>query len=330
MEQLIDHAPCGFLILGEDGAIRFANATIAELLGCAANDLVGRSLDDLLTPAGRIFAQTHLFPLLRLHGRADEIYLTLRAEGDPGLPVLLNAVARGEGDEPGYHCVLVLMRRRDRYEAELLRAHRAAEEALRLRERALEALGAAKAELEQQQLQLQDLNGRLAVLATVDPLTGLQNRRAFQERLAAEVTTARRYGVFLSLIMADIDHFKAINDAHGHPAGDAVISRIARLLQAASRESDLVARYGGEEFALLLPQTDGPGAVELAERLRATVAAARPGDLPVTMSFGVATLNDRTCTELDLIMAADLALYRAKGLGRDCVAHASAAAPATA
>ena len=161
---------------------------------------------------------------------------------------------------------------------------------------------------------------RLVSLATTDPLTGLSNRRTFHARLGEEAARARRSERALSLVMVDLDHFKAVNDTHGHQAGDEVLREVARRLMAVSREGDVVARFGGEELAWLLPEAEAGAALAAAERLRRRIGdAAVPGVGRVTASLGVAELDDAGPD--DLVRRADLALYRAKESGRDaCVA----------
>ncbi|MGI9644257.1 MAG: GGDEF domain-containing protein [Ilumatobacteraceae bacterium] len=149
-----------------------------------------------------------------------------------------------------------------------------------------------------------------------DPLTGLRNRRAFHERLLDEVERARRSEMPLSLAMIDVDHFKAYNDDFGHPAGDAALRNVARVLSTQNRRNDLIARYG-EEFVVILPDTDLVGAAALGERFRAGVEGARCSGRPLTISIGVATFDG---SDVDaLIASADDALYRAKAAGRNCV-----------
>src|SRR5215467_1175364 len=159
--------------------------------------------------------------------------------------------------------------------------------------------------------------------ARTDPLTGLANRRHFDEQLRRVVAETDRFGGTCSLIMADLDHFKNVNDEFGHDAGDAVLQHVAVVLCEAVRTVDLCARYGGEEIAVLLPQTSQIGALELAERLRSTLES-RPAvhngrDLPVTASFGVATYPAPVPYGDWLLQAADKALYDAKAAGRNCV-----------
>ena len=173
--------------------------------------------------------------------------------------------------------------------------------------------------LEFQKLELEKVNAELAALATTDGLTGLSNHRAFQERLAEEGGRAARYGTPLSLILLDVDRFKKFNDTYGHPAGDAVLKAVARVLREGARDTDLVARYGGEEFVLLLPLTGQEGAAALAERLR-TAVEEQPWPLQaVTASFGVATLRLGEEVGTDLVVRADDALYQSKAAGRNRV-----------
>lgn len=161
--------------------------------------------------------------------------------------------------------------------------------------------------------------------AVRDPLTGLFNRRYLADRLAAEHSFALRHGTELTAMMADIDHFKQVNDHHGHAAGDAVLRAIGRRLQSALRSEDLIARYGGEEFCLLVRALHEEAAVIVAERCRRLVESLvvehEGKTLSVTMSVGIATLSaERTYPEPSaLVAAADRALYAAKAAGRNCV-----------
>ena len=178
-----------------------------------------------------------------------------------------------------------------------------------------------KAELEATNAELEVANAELGRLARVDGLTGLHNRRAFDGRLREEFERANRYGAALSLLLLDIDHFKQYNDAFGHPEGDEVLRRVGRVLNKGMRETDFVARYGGEEIALILPATDGDGAMVVAERIRLAIATAGWDKREVTVSVGVATLSLGVNRPEDLTACADRALYRSKEAGRDRVTH---------
>ena len=185
--------------------------------------------------------------------------------------------------------------------------------------RAEERLGRSRAELER-------TNERLRELAATDGLTGLMNRAAFDDRFAEAFASAARHGRALSVVMLDVDHFKAYNDAFGHPAGDGVLQTVAAKVASVARAADTVARYGGEEFVVVLPDTDSGGATALAERCRAAVANAAWGQRAVTVSVGVSTLSPRTADAATLVREADEALYRSKEGGRNRVHHGSGAA----
>jgi diguanylate cyclase (GGDEF)-like protein len=166
--------------------------------------------------------------------------------------------------------------------------------------------------------------------AVTDELTGLFNRRRFQEAMATEVERSKRFGQPVGLVLLDLDDFKAVNDTYGHQQGDLVLREVARVLRETSREIDEPARYGGEELAVVLPGTDLEGAYNLAERVRAGIEElALPlldgdGVLRVTASFGVATLPGSADDMRELVAAADEALYRAKRAGKNRTVRAEA------
>jgi diguanylate cyclase (GGDEF)-like protein len=153
--------------------------------------------------------------------------------------------------------------------------------------------------------------------AETDHLTGLLNRRAFQEQLGATLHGARRSSRPLGLVMIDIDHFKSVNDEHGHHTGDMALVAVADALRAAVREQDVVARLGGEEFALVLPGTGSDASLQIAERARARVAAHGELGIPLTLSAGLACYPADGHDAEQLMRAADAALYEAKRAGRD-------------
>jgi diguanylate cyclase (GGDEF)-like protein/PAS domain S-box-containing protein len=164
---------------------------------------------------------------------------------------------------------------------------------------------------------------QLRELAIMDSLTGLFNRRHFIELSEREFERTSRYGKDLSLMMMDIDHFKAVNDTHGHHVGDEVLCRLAEIFRSGLRSTDVVGRLGGEEFGILLPETGLPEAFPLAERVRGTVAdlpiPTSAGDLAVTISIGVAAMATEAQKLESLMQLADTALYKAKENGRNRV-----------
>lgn len=171
---------------------------------------------------------------------------------------------------------------------------------------------------------LENLNEAFKSMAIRDDLTGLFNRRYFDEAIASEVVRATRYNRDLSLIFMDVDHFKNFNDEFGHQPGDAALKKISAILKALVRETDVATRYGGEEFVVILPETSKEDARAVAEKIRETIASTPIEGVPkkVTISAGVATLGQDGSNTAELIGRADQAVYQAKRDGRDrvCVA----------
>ncbi len=182
------------------------------------------------------------------------------------------------------------------------------------------------------------LEEKLAALAMTDGLTGLANRRAFDETLEREWKRTLREGTQVSLLLLDIDHFKRFNDLYGHQVGDDCLRAVARAAVGAVRQTDTVARYGGEEIAIILPQVDAPGAAETAEKVRAAIEALRLTHAEnlesrdwLTVSIGAATALARHGGTMrmpeSLLLTADHALYKAKHSGRNCVMTGMLIAP---
>jgi diguanylate cyclase (GGDEF)-like protein len=155
-------------------------------------------------------------------------------------------------------------------------------------------------------------------MAVTDSLTGLYVRRYFMVKLQEDIHRAERYNKVLSVIMADLDHFKSVNDTYGHPAGDRVLEAIGKYLRKSIRDVDILARYGGEEFVFLLPDTDKEAAFCLAERLRAGLAQLPVDGLQTpTLSLGIASYPSDAARPDEMIRLADAALYAAKQAGRN-------------
>jgi diguanylate cyclase (GGDEF)-like protein len=172
---------------------------------------------------------------------------------------------------------------------------------------------------------LREANSQIEKLSVTDSLLGIFNRRYLHERLPQEAARSRRYGQPLSLVMADLDHFKKINDTHGHHSGDLVLQHAVDLARSALRVSDWIARYGGEEFVIVLPETSLLGGYAVAERVR-RLCSETPVELPetqllVTASFGVASIDGVACSEdaEAMLRNADKALYESKRAGRNRV-----------
>jgi len=172
------------------------------------------------------------------------------------------------------------------------------------------------------------IHDQLRAAARIDAKTGLLNAASWQEEASREILRATRTRTPLSVMIADLDYFKRVNDRYGHLVGDQVLAAVAAALQSGSRSYDVLGRFGGEEFVILLPDADADATAEIAERLRQEVATAavpvHNGSLQVTVSIGVAALGAHGQEVRDLLIAADLALYRAKAAGRNQVSFASA------
>jgi len=192
--------------------------------------------------------------------------------------------------------------------------------------------GVVLSRLRKQRLELAAARAELSRLAHTDPLTGLANCRHFDELLAAELGRTAHGGGRTSLAIIDLDHFKAFNDDHGHPAGDAALRHLASLLRERVRAPNLAARLGGEEFAVVMVGATPEAALQLAEQIRESVSrnalmiGQERGHLSV--SVGLATAPDDGCTPTELVREADRALYRAKAAGRDTTVVAGRGTPA--
>jgi two-component system cell cycle response regulator len=179
--------------------------------------------------------------------------------------------------------------------------------------------------------ELAEISDQLRALSRIDALTGIHNRRSFDERLEQELARTRRYDVPCSLVMIDLDLFKRANDRYGHQAGDEILRHVAALIDAEKRTGDLVARYGGEELAAILPHTEAEDAFVWAERVRARIEGEptrwHEQEFVVTASFGVAAVPPCEGTADALVQAADRALYAAKRRGRNTVIVAGGSRP---
>ena len=160
---------------------------------------------------------------------------------------------------------------------------------------------------------------KLRHLATTDHLTGIYNRKRFEELLCQEIRRSNRYGTRISVAMFDLDHFKHVNDTHGHEAGDKVLQEVARLTRQNLRETDIFSRWGGEEFMILAQETDRNGIMKLAEKTRLAIAQHRFDSVDhVTASFGIAQYQPGE-SQTSFLKRLDEALYKAKKAGRNCV-----------
>lgn len=309
LRSLSESGPDGVLVVDQDGRILSVNRRFFDLWGLFEEVAEGRCDATVLTAAVNKTADPVAF-----RERVERIY------ADPDLVaeeevLLANGRVLERHTEPvrdadGRHYGRVWFFRD-------VTAKKQVEEQLRQNEK----------RLIESQRELERANARLRRLAATDGLTGVNNRAAFDERLEEEFDRAVRYDHPLSVILLDVDHFKAFNDTFGHPAGDAVLRAVAEQLTDAVRGADFLARYGGEEFAVVLPDTDLDGAMAVGERLRRAVADVRWDRRAITISVGVSTIRPDTPDAEALVQEADRALYCSKQAGRNRVSHGNHVIP---
>jgi len=305
MLGLLEAAPDAIVIVDNNGDIALVNEQAEKVFGYSRSEMVGREVELLVPPRyhqHHTRYRTHYFhtPERRPMDNGHVLYGRRRDGSEFPAEISLSPL-----EVEGQCWVICIIRditaRRD-YELEL----------------------------EEQGRKLRVANELLTELATLDGLTGLKNHRAFHERLSEEFERALRYKSPLSIVMADVDHFKEFNDAFGHLAGDEVLVKFGLILLAGARQMDTVARYGGEEFVILLPNIDSAGAIASAERFRRAIETAVWPLRPITASFGIATFRVASESEISvggycfanckaLVDAADQALYEAKRGGRNRV-----------
>ena len=288
-----------------DGRITYVSPAVERMRGFTPEEAMNQPLDEILTPAS---AAISLGYWQELAARLEAGLPPQRFRGEyeyyckDGSTVWTDVQVIPYVGESG-QLIEILGVTRDiseskRHEAELLQARDETEAANRA---------------------LQAANAELARLATTDALTGAWNRRYVEQVAETEIASARRYGQPLSLLMFDVDHFKSVNDRHGHQAGDLVLVELAQRVRPHLRAPDVLARWGGDEFVVMMPHTALTDAVRLAERLR-DLAAAEPFPQAgtVTTSIGVAELQADESLD-DWLERADQALYEAKSGGRNTV-----------
>jgi diguanylate cyclase (GGDEF)-like protein/PAS domain S-box-containing protein len=313
VRSLLDATTDAAAVVDRDLQILHVNAAYLRLAGLRPRDVAGRDLREM--------CHRHFELESCAEGcvsrRAMESRRTCRVDEvrSTRLPLRVIAVSMPLFDEAGaawgaiesYRDVTAESRMQENYRR-LLEQERAKTEV-------------AEAEVVRKNAELEQANHNLRValkevlrLANTDGLTGLWNRRFFDERFGAHLASAQRRGQPVSLVLFDLDHFKRVNDAHGHPAGDQTLRDFSEVLQRVAHDDDVAARFGGEEFALLLPGTSLAVAVAAANEVRTRVEAAH---LLTTVSGGVAAYPGAGGTRTELLRAADQALYEAKHAGRN-------------
>ena len=315
--------PCALLVTDSTGQILDINKDLLAQVGKTAAKWRQQPMAELLTPASRIFLQTHVWPMLLHQGRFNEVYFHRSDTVQQKTPVMVNCQKHELNGLAHYYWVMFVARERSRFEEELLQARKKAE----LLSTNLTLAHAELNTLHSQLTRHADLmsleNRELADLSRTDALTGLSNRRA----LVTAVNHWRAQSLpqaCAALLMVDVDHFKSVNDLQGHDEGDKVLKALAEQLRLSMRSSDLAVRYGGEEFVMWLPLADRKGAGQAAQRVHENVRQVQVAGKSITVSIGVATALNTPGTDLiqDLIHHADKAVYQAKATGRNRTVYA--------
>jgi len=321
--RALNFLPCPVLVTDLHGHVLKANRELLRLMGWVNLEQVGREMEDMLPPPGRIFLQTHIWPTLLQKGEMLEVFLQLINAQQQRVPVMVNCRRIQEQGHERIYWVFFVALERSRFESELLQAR---SDAQRLASELAQARARLESNLQQlsqhtQAVEVQNLS--LTALSQTDPLTGLGNRRAL-DMAVQQWQTSNDTQASASLLMVDVDFFKRINDTLGHDEGDKVLQGLAQRLKASIRLSDLAVRFGGEEFVIWLPNADRQGASYTAERIHEHMTSLFVGQNAVTVSIGVMTARNTQPSHFSesLLQAADQALYKAKTQGRNQTMHA--------
>lgn len=321
LTELFQRYPVGLFTLSSDNRFVAINASLCHSLGYQAEELIGHSVNDILSRSGRIYFLTTIYPVLQNDGVIDETNLRLKGKRGEEMPALVNARKAPQGDSFELHFAVMPIHRRYVFEDQLIAAREQAERALLEKREALERLEKTQLVLERKQQELVALNATLKLLATTDGLTKIANRRSFDEFLAEQLADAEQLAG-ITLVVVDIDRFKQINDQFGHATGDLVLREFAEMLQQWGGQQGLPARIGGEEFAVILFNVAQAQAFARTEQLLQQVRSHHWPHGSMTVSAGLAAaLKDDS--PRSLLARADKALYEAKNSGRDRIVIAT-------
>ena len=285
----IDRFPVSCIVTDRSRIIRFANAYAEAQLGLLRDELLGLSIEALLTPASRIFCDSYIYPILLTEGHCDEVVLTIATGSGTRAPAVVSACVHDDGPDFVFWS-LMRADKRDKLQNEVVTSRNL----------------------------LQKQARSLKELASRDDLTGLMNRREFTRMIAPLSAAANRAGASIGILLLDIDRFKAVNDTYGHQAGDDVLRQLGAVFAPLKRSHELAARYGGEEFIFALVVADVEDARPFARRLHEAARSVTGYGAPITVSVGVYCCPPHCVQSLEYaVKAADRALYEAKALGRN-------------
>lgn len=321
MDQRLKEAQCGFISINQESHITEVNQTFLEWMEYEQNEILGKHFEYLLSTPNKMIYHSYFYPNIHLYQQVEELFIRIKSKSGNSIPYLMNAKQFEENGVKVIDCILVQMKKRIDYELELRATKSQLETAYAKKQEAFEKLEQLHLQIEIKQLELMEINSGLIVVTNTDKLTGISNRKFFQEKLEEQIDLFHRKGIIFSLCIIDIDHFKKVNDTYGHPVGDSVLVKLAKILQSSARPEDVVARFGGEEFTIIQPNLNEQDAIFFAEQLTQTVEHSvweETGSL--TISIGVATFSAGD-TELSIVKHADQALYMSKHNGRNRATH---------
>lgn len=320
MLERLNYAPCGFMSITPEGIISEVNQTFLDWMGYEQADLLDEHVEVLMSMANKLIFHSYFYPMINLNELVEELFINFKDSRGRSVPYLVNGRRYKNDGVERIDCILVQMKKRIDYELELRSAKQQIEEAYVAKDQALANLEQLHLEIEKKQTELMEMNTILVELSVTDKLTGLKNRRFFQEKLDEHIDLYRETGEIFSLLILDIDYFKKVNDTYGHQVGDEVLVQFAYILQTQIHEGDIAARYGGEEFVVILPNTGIEESKIRAEQLRQLVEFAQWTIGSITLSIGIATLTSEDVGST-ILKNADQALYASKENGRNCVTH---------
>ena len=322
MDNRLNNAPCGYMSITHEGMIAEVNQTFLEWMGYEPGALVTKHVEYLMSTANKLIFHSYFYPTINLNGHVEELFISFKDSNGLSVPYLLNARRFDRNGVEVIDCILVQMKKRIDYELELRSAKKQMEAAYLEKEQALTKLEQLHLEIEKKQSELLNINAALVELSITDKLTGLYNRRFFQDKLEEQIALYRETGKVFSLFILDIDCFKKVNDTFGHQVGDNVLVQLANILKTGARKEDIVARYGGEEFVIILPAADVDESMVIAEYIRHTVEDAQWETGGITISIGIATFSAED-SDATILKNADRSLYASKENGRNRVTHVS-------
>lgn len=317
MDRRLAQLPCGYIITNEQCTIIDVNETFLQWTNYRLDELYGQHLEKLFSSSSKLIFHSYFYPNMAMYQFVDELFINIQNAAGQTMPCLVNAKQVNKEGGNFVDIVMMPMKKRIEYEREVRQAKLLLEEAYNEKTIAHEHLQRINKKIEEKQQQLIQINEELQHISNTDNLTGIGNRRFFQQKLLINIDQFEKHRIPFSLLVMDIDHFKQVNDKYGHAIGDLVLAQLGVLLKTAARDQDIPARFGGEEFILLLGQTDEEKAFEIAQQLiKQFEKTIWPSVGRLTVSIGCTTFK-KGDTESSVFEHADDALYESKRNGRN-------------